>query len=485
MSLKSKVKGLVNKTKRVNRIAEKAGWGRMETIKKIKETQELTGMSLKEYENLEFYKIPEDQQAAEYKKILNHRKQVKKNREQCIKLCMQYRHWDKKKATRNVDRTVKKLGISYAKYRRCGLFLIPGSEQEEVYRQHEAVMEMRKSTHENKNHQMLKEIAEAAGWTIKETKEKLAESKAYCGATTKDYYAFRFWEIDEEDQIKYFTQKVSNALSSYYDKNPYYRDILLNKELSCHHFKDFLKRPWCINTRVSLEDFKKMFGDDGKVIYKPMNGNGGLGVTMFKFTDDDIEKVYEEIHGLGRGILEAVVIQHPEMARLNPNSVNTIRMVTISKAANKKTGEERQFDIAYAALRVGRGDSVVDNTSSGGMVCGIDIETGKVATDGGDLDGKYYAEHPDTGVTFRGFQIPMFDEVKKFVIEAGKLIDGYTGWDVAVSVDGPVLIEANIMPGNRILESPYLNQRTKDNQGRRFVMQKFIDEATRGSNKSK
>ena len=479
MSIKGKIKGFRRKIKIVNRVSEKTGWSRREVIRKAKKAKELTGISLKDYEKLGFYGIDESEQAAEYKKILRSRKQEQKNREQCISLYMQYNKCGKKEAAKAVDKTLKTLGISSAKYRRCGLFLIPEEEQAEVYEQNEKVMDLRKNTHDNKRHENILQISKAAGWTLEETKKALNEAREYSGATPKDFYALRFWEIEKEDQRKYFTQKLSNTLSAYYDTEPYYRDILLNKELSCHHFEQFLKRPWCINTRISFEEFKDMFGDAGKVIYKPLNGNGGLGVEIFSFTDDNIEEKYKMIHGLGRGILEAVVQQHPEMSRLNPSSVNTLRVVTISKPANKKKGEDRIFGICYAALRVGRSGSVVDNTSSGGMVCGVDLETGKLDTDGGNLNGEYFISHPDTGVTFRGFQIPMFKEAMEMVAEAGKLIDGYTGWDVAISVDGPVLIEANIMPGNRILEMPYLNQRTKDNMGRRFMMEKYIQEAAK------
>ena len=56
--------------------------------------------------------------------------------------------------------------------------------------------------------------------------------------------------------------------------------------------------------------------------------------------------------------------QIPELARLNSDSVNSLRVVTRFRGA--------VVEIVSALLRIGRVGSFVDNTTSEGMVCGAD-----------------------------------------------------------------------------------------------------------------
>ena len=112
----------------------------------------------------------------------------------------------------------------------------------------------------------------------------------------------------------------------------------------------------------------------------------------------------------------------------------------------------------------------VDNFTDGGMVVGVDLEKGEIVTDGVTIDGTVFTHHPETNTKFRGFKIPYFKETLEMVQEAGKTISGYVGWDIAITENGPVLIEANIMPGNRILQMPYVTDRI----GKRSVMERFL-----------
>jgi glutathione synthase/RimK-type ligase-like ATP-grasp enzyme len=58
--------------------------------------------------------------------------------------------------------------------------------------------------------------------------------------------------------------------------------------------------------------------------------------------------------------------------------------------------------------------------------------------------------HPITGTGIVGFQVPLWDESLRLTQEAAKLVPevAYVGWDVAVTPDGPVLVEGNEFPGH-------------------------------------
>src|SRR5690606_10909580 len=56
-----------------------------------------------------------------------------------------------------------------------------------------------------------------------------------------------------------------------------------------------------------------------------------------------------------------------------------------------------------------------------------------------------FEHHPDTGVCFEGFTLPYWNDTTNLVLRAHQAFPelGVIGWDVAITEQGPVLIEAN------------------------------------------
>jgi hypothetical protein len=103
-----------------------------------------------------------------------------------------------------------------------------------------------------------------------------------------------------------------------------------------------------------------------------------------------------------------------------------------------------RIEVLHPFLKIGRGDSVVDNGGAGGILCAIDPQTG-VVTHTGDENGNVFEVHPETGEQIIGFTIPRWNEVSDLVKELAQITPSnrYTGWDIALSNDGWVLVEAN------------------------------------------
>lgn len=142
----------------------------------------------------------------------------------------------------------------------------------------------------------------------------------------------------------------------------------------------------------------------------------------------------------GQYLWQERIAQHPEMSRLHPQSVNTIRMITFN--INGKV------EVFCATQRIGAKGRSVDNWASGGIVVGIDLSTGKLREEGFFKPGKGGGRvevHPDTGVRFDGYQLPYFKESVDLACRLHKYFYGIhsIGWDIAITPEGPIFIEGN------------------------------------------
>lgn len=78
----------------------------------------------------------------------------------------------------------------------------------------------------------------------------------------------------------------------------------------------------------------------------------------------------------------------------------------------------------------------------------MDIEAGKLVGNG--IDKKLNeSEKSITNIKFDGFQIPYWEEIEEMVLKAALVNDkvNLVGWDVAISKNGPLIIEGNRGPG--------------------------------------
>lgn len=94
------------------------------------------------------------------------------------------------------------------------------------------------------------------------------------------------------------------------------------------------------------------------------------------------------------------------------------------------------------------GKTIADNFHQGGKGVLVDIETGKLVGNG--IDKKLNeSKNSITNIKFDGFQIPYWEEIKEMVLEAALVNDkvNMVGWDVAISKNGPLIIEGNRGPG--------------------------------------
>lgn len=208
-------------------------------------------------------------------------------------------------------------------------------------------------------------------------------------------------------------------------------------------FGDYVGRDWLdvrVSTPAQLADF---FACHDVVFLKPVDSFGGQGIERVegKEAPADPQALRDSLMARGLYLVEEGIVQHPQMDLLCPSSINTIRVVTLVVDGVAKH--------LYSLVRMGLGDSPVDNISSGGMYTWVDGDGTLRYPCFHDKTASYVEVHPKTGMRVVGFVIPLYREVVDLCLRAA-LVEprvGYVGWDVAVTPDGPVLVEGNLIPG--------------------------------------
>ncbi|MFV0296875.1 MAG: sugar-transfer associated ATP-grasp domain-containing protein, partial [Hyphomicrobiaceae bacterium] len=142
-------------------------------------------------------------------------------------------------------------------------------------------------------------------------------------------------------------------------------------------------------------------------------------------------------------ILQGRLDPHPDIAGLCGTRLATCRIVTLR--------DEDGIGVTRSLWKIPGGQNVADNFwRSGNMIGQLDPDTGTVlrVQSGAGLAATEPEAHPDTGETMIGFKIPHFEEAKALAIRAHKVFKeiNLIGWDMAITANGPVIVEPNITP---------------------------------------
>jgi hypothetical protein len=185
----------------------------------------------------------------------------------------------------------------------------------------------------------------------------------------------------------------------------------------------------------------------GRAFVKPIDDHGGLGCALIDLDADGLKAL--QVPGQPR-LVQPVIVQHPAIARLYPGSINTVRIETHHAA-------DGRIRTSCAGLRVGAGGRVVDNMSRGGLAAPIDIATGRLGHHARRMPRfgmRYHENHPDTDQPFGAITVPGWEGILAIVERAAELLRplGAIGWDVVVTADGPVILEANANWGEDLFQ---------------------------------
>lgn len=262
----------------------------------------------------------------------------------------------------------------------------------------------------------------------------------YCAlryeATFENYSEWDFRILSGRERSTYMTDPKSFHLSRRLNDDAV-RAAFDDKIEFAGRFQRELGREWIDIRSASDDDLAAFLSRHDRVITKDPSGVGGNGIQIRDSADlGSAADARRTLTDAGQVLAEQLIVQHEDMARLYPGSVNSLRVVAYRDP-------DDEVHILAAVLKIGNG-GFIDNFSNGGMYTMLG-DDGRALHPASDEEGHAFAVHPSTGVEITGYQVPLFDEVKALVDTLARRVPEmpYIGWDIAITPDGPVVIEGN------------------------------------------
>lgn len=186
---------------------------------------------------------------------------------------------------------------------------------------------------------------------------------------------------------------------------------------------------------------------------KPQKGLGAKGTAVFRAAGPDqfineagevipLSGVEKTLQGMGTMLVQKRLSNHPAIADMARDSLLTVRVISCRN-------ERDEPEVCLAMLRL---LAVLERDRSdlpdGEYATPIQLETGVLGMLAGDemkTSPFRSAVHPATGRVVAGRILPEWDAVKALALKLHGALPHrvVVGWDIAVTPDGPVVLEGN------------------------------------------
>lgn len=202
--------------------------------------------------------------------------------------------------------------------------------------------------------------------------------------------------------------------------------------------------------KVAVTDGARLQQD---LFVKPEHGRGAMGARSLVARDGvDVTHRLKQIaraSWLMPRIVQPLITNHPGLADLTGESLVTIRVFTCLDAAEHPV-------VTHAMLRsIGKLEPKWPTNEE--LAAPIDLTTGKLGRMCSDTrfgPDDRFDHHPITGAPVEGRRMPLWPAIHSLARAAHRVFSDrmLIGWDIALTPDGPILIEGNSYPDTEFLQ---------------------------------
>lgn len=271
--------------------------------------------------------------------------------------------------------------------------------------------------------------------------ELLSHSWMY-GASFENYYELQFFKKSRTECRQYLTSSLRHELTRQVN-DPCEALVLKDKVRFSEVFEDILGR-----RVMTFDEIKRQMHDPysisiNEVVIKPIKGQAGQGIIFPMQNFTSLRQLHDYVISTVKKpdeyLYEERIIQHSALNKLNPSSLNTLRIVTYYDESINKV------DVWSVVLRIGI-KARTDNFATGGIAALVD-HRGVVCQPAiiKHPSGERFHIHPVSGEKITGCIIPYYDQAIALAKQAAMRIPKVRsiGWDVAITETGPYMLEGN------------------------------------------
>lgn len=293
----------------------------------------------------------------------------------------------------------------------------------------------------------------------------LLEVKRISNFSTDEYFMYDFAHKTRSEQSTFLSDKATlemlyrfnDVMSPGYNTRDKWK---VYQQLKPYYHRDII----LVTGPEHKQNLFDMLKEKHRLFCKPLCGSLGEQTKIIRDTDYLSDEAFQKLLDFyaPEGFLAEEVIKQSEfMMRLNPTSVNTLRIMTI-RLDNRIC--------MYFESRIGEMFSIVDNLSFRSLICGIDPCDGTIIS-AFNKNRTPYITHPHTRARVVGEKIPYFSEAVELAKELARCFQGYRylAWDLALTDEGWVVVELNGKGGICGFQEVY-------NCGIRHDMEKYLFE---------
>jgi len=295
------------------------------------------------------------------------------------------------------------------------------------------------------NWSLIDKFIEYATKTTKESKVKtwfnvILDAYKY-NISLLEYFQFKFYKKTHLEKLKWagtgFMYEYQLKMNP-----PKVRNILDDKWLFYQSYKNYFT-----HKIYSLEEIKAnnsiidnlLSGSHEKLVFKGSHGKCGSEVKVVNTSELNPKTFIDFMIDNNFDIIEEFIYQHHKLNELSPSAVNTVRIFT-------QLDHKGMVHLLGCRLRISV-NSPIDNLAAGNLAAPIDDISGEITGPAiySDITKEEVYFHPITKVEILGFQVPFWSEIISLVKSAALQHpqNKSIGWDVAITKDGPSLIEGN------------------------------------------
>ena len=260
-------------------------------------------------------------------------------------------------------------------------------------------------------------------------------------------------------------QKVEHLLRKHHGSTALSYDVITKDKFVAHAF--FASNGIPVVPVLGLVDNQKIVYSDGRqgnitelfkreetFVLKNVLLEAGEGFLLCKPVDSKhllINNEYSDFNtllatlGTSKWILQNQIQSSDSIRQINESALNTTRIMTI------RNGYNIEYLCGFQAFATA--NQVTDSWSEGSLYVGIDIRNNQLQGKGfyhPAIPKKTLEErHPDNNILFNGYALPQLSEALNLCQNAHLLLYNsfIIGWDIVLTDDGPLLLEANELPG--------------------------------------